>query len=57
LLSDAGEGANGDYLLPTVSTRCSPTNPAHQATGRDAAHGALDESNHQLLERDLRYAW
>jgi len=49
--------ANGDYLLPTVLLSCSPTSRGI-SNGFTLLLMALgDERNHQLLERDLRYAW
>jgi propane monooxygenase large subunit len=50
--------ANGDYLLPTVFLSVQSDESRHISNGFGTLLMALgDERNHQLLERDLRYAW
>ncbi|MEA2158672.1 MAG: propane 2-monooxygenase large subunit, partial [Solirubrobacteraceae bacterium] len=50
--------ANGDYLLPTVFHSVQSDESRHISNGYATLLMALsDEGNHQLLERDLRYAW
>ncbi len=50
--------ANGDYLLPTVFHSVQSDESRHISNGYAIMLMALaDERNHQLLERDLRYAW
>jgi propane monooxygenase large subunit len=50
--------ANGDYLLPTVFHSVQSDESRHISNGYSILLMALaDESNRQLLERDLRYAW
>jgi propane monooxygenase large subunit len=50
--------ANGDYLLPTVFHSVQSDESRHISNGYSIILMALaDERNHQLLERDLRYAW
>ena len=54
----AEAAANGDYLLPTVFHSVQSDESRHISNGYATLLMALsDESNHQLLERDLRYAW
>src|ERR1700746_3115993 len=49
---------NGDYALPTVFLSVQSDESRHISNGYATLLMALsDESNHQLLERDLRYAW
>jgi len=50
--------ANGDYLLPTVFHSVQSDESRHISNGYSIILMALaDERNHELLERDLRYAW
>lgn len=50
--------ANGDYLLPTVFHSVQSDESRHISNGYATLLMALaDEENHDLLERDLRYAW
>ena len=54
----AEAAANGDFLLPTVFHSVQSDESRHISNGYATLLMALsDESNHQLLERDLRYAW
>ncbi len=54
----AEAAANGDYLLPTVFHSVQSDESRHISNGYATLLMALaDEGNHQLLERDLRYAW
>ncbi|MGY1672466.1 hypothetical protein [Geodermatophilus sp. SYSU D00710] len=54
----AEAAANGDYLLPTVFHSVQSDESRHISNGYATLLMALsDESNRQLLERDLRYAW
>ncbi len=54
----AEAAANGDYLLPTVFHSVQSDESRHISNGYATLLMALsDECNHQLLERDLRYAW
>ena len=54
----AEAAANGDYLLPTVFHSVQSDESRHISNGYATLLMALaDEENHQLLERDLRYAW
>ena len=54
----AEAAANGDYLLPTVFHSVQSDESRHISNGYATLLMALaDESNHQRLERDLRYAW
>ena len=54
----AEAAANGDYLLPTVFHSVQSDESRHITNGYATLLMALaDEGNHQLLERDLRYAW
>ncbi len=54
----AEAAANGDYLLPTVFHSVQSDESRHISNGYATLLMALaDESNHQLLQRDLRYAW
>ena len=54
----AEAAANGDYLLPTVFHSVQSDGSRHISNGYATLLMALsDEGNHQLLERDLRYAW
>ena len=54
----AEAAANGDYLLPTVFHSVQSDESRHISNGYATLLMALaDESNHQLLARDLRYAW
>jgi propane monooxygenase large subunit len=50
--------ANGDYLLPTVFLSVQSDESRHISNGFGTLLMVLgDERNHDLLERDLRYAW
>ena len=54
----AEAAANGDYLLPTVFHSVQSDESRHISNGYATLLMALaDEGNHQLLQRDLRYAW
>ena len=54
----AEAAANGDYLLPTVFHSVQSDESRHISNGYATLLMALaDEENHQLLQRDLRYAW
>src|ERR1700710_2162627 len=54
----AEAAANGDYLLPTVFHSVQSDESRHISNGYATLLMALsDEGNHQLLARDLRYAW
>jgi propane 2-monooxygenase large subunit len=54
----AEAAANGDYLLPTVFQSVQSDESRHISNGYAIILMALaDDRNHDLLERDLRYAW
>jgi len=54
----AEAAANGDYLLPTVFHSVQSDESRHISNGYATLLMALaDEDNHDLLARDLRYAW
>jgi propane 2-monooxygenase large subunit len=54
----AEAAANGDFLLPTVFHSVQSDESRHISNGYATLLMALaDEGNHQLLQRDLRYAW